>query len=149
MEWFVKSIPVMISDPHLSLSTLLQLVRGDPDDPLTNCSSNPLFDEDPINDYAEYVVLLQHVTSALRDLLTTHKELSHGLVSDLFSQDGTIYDMNVSIPAWDNPKDFKKLVRRHFLRSVLKKSDITTTKLKQDIKSVHDHPIFNCWSVQT
>lgn len=126
MEWFIKSIPALIPNlPDLALSTLLHLLPDDLGDP-TDSSSNLLFDEDPINEYTEDVVVLQHICSCLRGMLAKHEELiSHQLILDhldtksekLSKKDEDSSSVNIS--AWENPKQFMKRVRCNLLHSAL------------------------------
>ena len=146
LEWFIESIPVIISDLDLALSTLLRLVPGDPDITSSGGSSNPLFDEDPINEYTEDVVLLQHITSCLRDTLNKRKELTQDLImahlnpknpniGGLAAEGGEDYSQ---MSAWENPKLFMKLVKRYLLQNVLR----TSVRAKEQRGSTLTHPIF-------
>ena len=125
----------MIPDlPDLALSTLFHLLPNDSGD-VADSSSNPLFDEDPVNEYIEDVVVLQHISSCLRCLLANHDELlSHELILDHLdtkSEKASQKDedsFSVNISAWENPKQFMKLIRCNLLQSVLGSVDSATNK---------------------
>ena len=155
LEWFIQSIPVMFSDLDLVLSTLLHLV---PDDSVITSSSgpsNPLFDEDPINEYAEDVVLLQHVAGCLRDTLRKRIELPtqdliiadylnpKSNVNELASEGGNSEDSPRSsqLSVWENPKLFMVLVRRHLLQGVLRTTGVSE-RTEEHTGSILLHPIF-------
>ena len=145
MEWFVRSIPEMIADPDLAFSTLLHLVPGGPEEPL-NASSNPLFDEDPINEYAEDVVLLQHVSKCLGAMLHEHKVLPQRLILDCVSpkrpegiKQTVEEDGDNSV--WGNPKQFMKLVKQYFLQGAVRNAGNIQETHNQE-ESTQRHPIF-------
>ena len=149
MEWFIKSIPMMVPGlPELALSTLLYLIPNDlEEDPSDNNSSNPLFDEDPINEYAEDVLLLQHISRCLTDLFAKHKELTHELILDyLHTSTGSAKvskrDEEVNISIWENPKQFMTLVRWNFLQHTLEDVGSSTNNQENYSALIHLHPIF-------
>lgn len=147
----------MISDLDLALSTLLHLLPGDPDTTtLSSVPSNPLFDEDPINEYAEDVVLLQHITGCLRDTLSEHKELP---AQDLITNYVDPNNQNITglscggenapgysqLSMWENPQLFMMLVRRHLLSGVLRnRTTGLSEKTQKQQSSMYTliHPIF-------
>ena len=147
MVLFIESIPTMIADPNLALSTLLCLVPNNLE-LLPDASSNPLFNEDAVNEYAEDVVILQHVTNCISRMINTHKEFPHHFISDcltpLVTKDEQYSPVNISI--WENPRQFMKLVREHYLRSVLEDSSrcsSTSVTDKMEISALSRvHPIF-------
>ena len=150
LEWFIKSIPAMISDLDLALSTLLHLVPGDQVITSSSGPSNPLFDEDPVNEYAEDVVLLQHIAGCLRDTLSEHKELlTQDFITDYLNPksnvaklasegDGEDSPGSSRLSVWKNPKLFMMLVRRHLFQGV-----VGTTGLSERTEE-HTviHPVF-------
>lgn len=81
LRWFVKSLPVLLRNPTISFDILLSLLPPDvvsfqsmhtlAQDSQPSPISNLLFDEDPVNDYAEEVVILQLVVRALEDIIST------------------------------------------------------------------------------
>jgi hypothetical protein len=156
LEWFIKSIPAMISDLDLALSTLLRLVPGDLMIMSSSGPSNPLFDEDPINEYAEDVVLLQHIAGSLRDTLSKHKELPiQDLITDCLNpRPNNVTELGESSPSpldapgssllsvWENPKLFMMLVRRHLLQGVLRTAGSLEGAEEKHIGSILVHPIF-------
>ena len=155
LECFIKSIPKMISDLDLALSTLLHLVSGDLIIPSSSSPSNPLFDEDPINEYAEDVVLLQHITGCLRDTLSKHKELPiqdlitdylnpqpNNVIEELGESSLSPSDADSSLSVWENPKLFMMLVRRHLSRGVLGTAGSSEGREEKHIGSILVHPIF-------
>lgn len=155
LECFIKSIPKMISDLDLALSTLLHLVPGDVMITSSSGPSNPLFDEDPINEYAEDVVLLQHIASCLRDTLSKHKELPiqdliadylnpepNNVIEELGESSLSPSDAGSSLSVWENPKLFMMLVRRHLWHSVLGTAGLSGGREEKHIGSILLHPIF-------
>ena len=155
LECFIKSIPKMISDLDLALSTLLHLVPGDLIITSSSSPSNPLFDEDPINEYAEDVVLLQHITGCLRDTLSKHKELPiqdlitdylnpkpNNVIEELGESSLSPSDADSSLSVWENPKLFMMLVRRHLSRGVLGTAGSSEGREEKHIGSILVHPIF-------
>ena len=159
LEWFIKSIPKMISDLDLALSTLLHLVPGDLMITSSSGPSNPLFDEDPINEYAEDVILLQHIASCLRDTLSKHKELPiQDLITDYLNQEPNNVtkelgesslspsdapsSSQLQLSVWENPKLFMMLVRRHLLEGILETAGSSEGREGKHIGSILVHPIF-------
>lgn len=157
LEWFIKSIPAMISDLDLALSTLLHLVPGDLAITSSSGPSNALFDEDPVNEYAEDVVLLQHVASCLRDTLSKHKGLptQDRIVdylnpkSDDVTELASVGDSEDSsgsrssrLSVWENPKLFMVLVRRHLLQGVMRTTTGLSERTGEHTGSSLIHPIF-------
>ena len=155
LECFIKSIPKMISDLDLALSTLLHLVPGDLMITSSSGPSNPLFDEDPINEYAEDVVLLQHIAGCLRDTLNKHKELPiqdligdylnpepNNVIEELVESSLSPSDAGSSLSVWENPKLFMMLVRRHLSQSVLGTAGLSEGREEKHIGSILVHPIF-------
>ncbi len=159
LEWFIELIPVMISDLDLALSTLLHLVPGDLMITSSSGPSNPLFDEDPINEYAEDVVLLQHIAGCLRDTLSKHKELPiQDLITDCLNpMSNNVTELGESLPSpsdapgssllsvWENPNVFMMLVRRHLLQGVLgtgANGGLLEGTEEKHIGSIVVHPIF-------
>ena len=81
LRWFIASLPVLLRNLTTSFNILLSLLppevtsfqsmhtlsQDTPPSPIGNL----LFDEDPINDYSEDVVILQLVVRTLKD--TVHK----------------------------------------------------------------------------
>ena len=157
LEWFIKSVPAMISDLNLALSTLLHLVPGDSVITSSSSLSNPLFDEDPVNEYAEDVVLLQHIASSLRDMLSKHKELhAQDLIADYLDPKLNVTELasegdsedsprpgssQLSISVWGNPKLFMMLVKRHLLQDVLRSAGLSK-RTEEHTGSILVHPIF-------
>ena len=153
MMWFVHSIPTLISDPSVALSSLIQLVPHEEQSALSG-STNPLFDEDPINEYVEEVILLQHVSNSLRDLLNTRQELSLDLlateVADIdlsreeegTGRDGDKEVISPGVCGWGNQGRF-----RYFLRGVLKGRCFGDTSTAQGVderdKIILKHPMFS------
>lgn len=155
LEWFIKSVPTIISGLDLALSTLLCLVPGDPAMASSSGSSNPLFDEDPINEYAEDIVLLQHITGCLRDTLSKHKELpAQDLIIDYLDIKNPITELasdskgdedasgSDRFSVWENPKLFMMLVRRHLLQGVLRTTASLSERTQEQQDSTLAHPIF-------
>ena len=157
LEWFTKSIPVMVSDLGLALSTLLRLLPSDPQITSSHTSgpSNPLFDEDPINEYAEDVVIIQHITSCLKDTQRRHKQefpvLDHLMADclelniELTASGGdkkSPIDRYNGMSVWDNPQLFMAVVRRHFLHRVLRTTADFTAGTEEHTIYAPIHPIF-------
>ena len=153
LEWFIQSIPVMFSDLDLALSTLLHLVPDDSAIASSSGPSNPLFDEDPINEYAEDVVLLHHVAGCLRDTLRKHKELpTQHLIADYLNPKSNVTELasegdsedfphSSQLSVWENPKLFMVLVRRHLLQGVLRTTGVSE-RTEEHTGSILLHPIF-------
>ena len=147
----------MISDLNLALFTLLHLVPSDSVTTSSSGLSNPLFDEDPVNEYAEDVVLLQNIASTLRDMLSKHKELNaQDLIADYLdpklnvtelASEGDCEDSSrpgssqLSVSVWGNPKLFMMLVRRHLLQDVLRSAGLSE-RTEEHTESNLVHPIF-------
>lgn len=67
LKFFVSSLPRLFSDKmswELLLSLLPEISPEAPPLP-----ANPLFDEDPVNDYAEELVVMEHVVQEMQALL--------------------------------------------------------------------------------
>ena len=75
---FLSSLPLLFTDqPHIALSVLLKLVALDSDLSAAPPSdsgihSNPLFEEDPLNNYMEEAEVLAAACQAVQLLLSTH-----------------------------------------------------------------------------
>ena len=75
---FLSSLPLIFTHrPHIALSILLRLVDLDSDlsslpPPDHGGHSNPLFQEDPLNNYMEEVEVLAVACQAVQLLLSTH-----------------------------------------------------------------------------
>lgn len=156
MEWFVNSIPAMASDPSVALSALFKLVpREKEEHTLSGGSSNPLFDEDPINEYAEDVVLLRHVSNCLRGVIKSRQELAHvdreivvdclaTKMADIKLTQEEAFPLGVSV--WDNQRCFWNQVRQHFLQGAVRNSCLdgaTNQGTREQLHTDSKHPIFS------
>ena len=157
MEWFVNSIPAMASDPSVALLKLVP--REKDEDTLSGGASNPLFDEDPINEYAEDVVLLRHVSNCLRGVVKSRQELTHvdrEVVVDYLAT--KMADMKLTqeehweeafplgVSVWDNQRCFWSQVRQHFLQGAVRNSCLdgaTNQGTREQLHTDSKHPIFS------
>lgn len=67
LKFFVSSLPHLF--PDNDCWELLLSLLPETSSEATPLPANPLFDEDPVNDYAEELVLLQYVVQEMRALL--------------------------------------------------------------------------------
>lgn len=73
LKFFISSLPHLFPHPQTCWDLLLSLLPHTSSEtpPL---STNPLFDEDPVNDYAEEHVSMQYVVEEMRGVLTKLQE---------------------------------------------------------------------------
>ena len=124
LQWFISSLPAMIKDDNVCFYTLLSLLPCTTSQARSSTGrNNPLFDEDPLNDYAEDLVVLDHVIKCIDHviikLIDTHRLLKQHLDSLAKEVDGSApCDLNST--AWDKPEAFMNSVRRTLFRNILK-----------------------------
>lgn len=77
LKFFVASLPLLTPDKHVCLRLLLCLLPVSEQEMVV--PANPLFDEDPVNDYVEQLVLMEYLVqtmeSVIAELIKT-KEIS-------------------------------------------------------------------------
>ena len=67
LKFFIAVLPKLVCERNSCFQLLLGLLPSVPSKPAA--PHNPLFDEDPLNDYAEELVLMRHVVEALGDVI--------------------------------------------------------------------------------
>lgn len=77
LKFFISALPSLIPNPHTCWDVLTHLLPPETSSPAA--VSNPLFDEDPVNDYAEELILVEYLVKSLKGVmaaLTNTAELS-------------------------------------------------------------------------
>ena len=68
LKFFILQLPCLILDANTCFDVLLSLL---PENSNTEKDLNSLFDEDPLNNYAEDLVLLKHIVVSLEAVIGT------------------------------------------------------------------------------
>ena len=103
LKFFLVSLPRLIPDQHICFTLLLRLLPPVSAEvgawlaPATE--SNPLFDPDPANDYAEDVVVMEGVVEALRCVVA---ELVKTREISLLHCEGVV---SIQAPSWSDQFD--------------------------------------------
>ncbi len=73
LKFFITFLPQLVAERSVCFEVLLSLL---PEGPPSGQPpyQNPLFDEDPLNDYAENLVVMEHVAHALRSVVAELRE---------------------------------------------------------------------------
>lgn len=73
LKFFISSLPRLFPNPQSCWELLLSLLPQTSSE-IPSLPVNPLFDEDPVNDYAEELVLMQYVVEGVRVQLLELRE---------------------------------------------------------------------------
>lgn len=121
LKFFIRFLPKLVMDGGSCFELLLSLLpEAAPSDPAA--SSNPLFDEDPLNDFAEDLVVLEHVVQSLEGVvteLTRTKQLSMRHYSSLSKIIPPQTLTQVSGSWWENKHAFLNQKKAQLLSPLL------------------------------
>ena len=119
---------MLITDVPACCSTLLSLLALEPVAPPSAESTNPLFDEDPVNDYAEELVVSGHVIQCLSHMTVTHRsvvvehlELLREQVTKWRAQE---IGSNLGSNIWENPALYVWNAKMKLLSDLFLKSNV-------------------------
>ena len=85
-------------------------------------STNPLFDEDPVNDYEEKVVLMQHVMTTLKHCIETSNKFAAAkmeLMKYLASEEEVIESEEVMNSWWERSGNYLKYIQDKRIRCLM------------------------------
>lgn len=125
LEFFIDKLPLLVPDVDICFSVLLHLLPEASE--ACKTSTNLLFDEDPLNDYAEELLVMKHVTRALETGVThllSREDLEHESLAKYCKS------LTSKIPAgaleeadnrasWDNPHDYLRREQARLLEPLL------------------------------
>lgn len=127
LKFFISSLPRLF--PKTSWDFLLSLLPETSSNP-PSLPANPLFDEDPVNDYAEELVVMKHVVQEMQALLSQSGCLTGGHYEALASHlpvDSSEENAVSSVCVWENTKislSSRKVELLSPLLTMISKSDI-------------------------
>ena len=120
LKFFITSLPQLIPNSDSCFDVLLSLLPENSHKVSTPL--NPLFDEDPVNDYAEKLVLIEHLVKSLEvviDKLVCGENLSPKHRDSLARHVSVKIHRNSDLSLWEEPHVYLDLLKSSLLHPIL------------------------------
>ncbi len=120
LKYFLISLPCLIPDASTSFEVLVGLLPENKSE-APDAPSNPLFDEDPVNDYIEELVLIKYLVKGLEivihKLIATHNSGPKHFDSLIKHARQKECDLSV----WKDPRGHLDQIKARFLSPLVEK----------------------------